>query len=227
VATLARCVPVLSAHPFACSLNVTDVMIGVYGQPTPSPALCSCVFPPSMCPPSSPPPRCVIPSHAICISISPLLRLLDIGTQPPFLEDAPELEGACLRLAAASALLRLVRRHDKWLPGSAYVYLGLMLQDPLEEVRRLFQGKLMRLVAYLQVRGGGRGGGGRGGWLVACLQVEGKGGRGGRGVCAAGWLVVCYQVWRGTRCGRGQEYLLTWHLMSGMRGGVGQGCEGK
>lgn len=78
------------------------------------------------------------------------------------------------------ASCRLGTRHDALLPGSAYVALGLMLQDPVAGVREVFGRKLRRQVLRRQAQGSLAGGvEGAGGWLptkyAAMLPLAGEG----------------------------------------------------
>lgn len=57
-----------------------------------------------------------------------------------------------MRYAAAAALLRLFRRFDDVLPMRAYLDLASCVQDPAYECRKRMRGKIMRTVAFLQVR---------------------------------------------------------------------------
>eukprot|EP00879_Flechtneria_rotunda_P015681 GHRR01016403.1.p1 GENE.GHRR01016403.1~~GHRR01016403.1.p1 ORF type:complete len:1542 (+),score=797.44 GHRR01016403.1:616-5241(+) len=72
--------------------------------------------------------------------------------QPQFLEDAPPEACGQLRLTAASALLRLARRHDSRLGPSCYCMLALVMQDNLEEVRAAFAAKVYKLIKFFQHR---------------------------------------------------------------------------
>lgn len=56
-----------------------------------------------------------------------------------------------LRLAAASALLRLARRHDSRMNSSCYGMLALVMQDDLEGVRSAFSTKVYKLMRHFQV----------------------------------------------------------------------------
>ncbi|KIZ01095.1 hypothetical protein MNEG_6868 [Monoraphidium neglectum] len=91
--------------------------------------------------------------RATCAFIDELQRLLDVEAPPEWLpaHAAPEQEGA-VRLAAARAVLRLVRRHDVRLPQPAYCLAALTMQDPVVDVRRLFAAKLAAAIHYFNVR---------------------------------------------------------------------------
>jgi hypothetical protein len=73
-------------------------------------------------------------------------------SQPPCQDEADEAQRSELRLAAASAVLRLARRHDRRLPAELYVAACLTVQDPNAEVRRAFGAKLGSLLQHLAQR---------------------------------------------------------------------------
>jgi hypothetical protein len=56
------------------------------------------------------------------------------------------VQRAELRLAAATAVLRLARRHDRRLPPAVYTAACLTVQDPSTDTRRAFAAKLRRML---------------------------------------------------------------------------------
>jgi plasmid replication initiation protein len=68
--------------------------------------------------------------------------------------DATPEQCGQLRLAAASALLRLARRHDSRINAGTYCALALMVQDEVEAVRAACAAKVYRLMRYFMVRSG-------------------------------------------------------------------------
>lgn len=71
--------------------------------------------------------------------------------RPEFLADVSREVAGILRLASASALLRLARRHDSRITPSCYCMLSLVMQDDLEGVRAVFSAKVFKLMRHFQV----------------------------------------------------------------------------
>jgi hypothetical protein len=70
----------------------------------------------------------------------------------PLQDETDEVQRAELRMAAATAVLRLARRHDRRLPPAVYTAACLTVQDPSTDNRRAFAGKLRRMLQLLAGR---------------------------------------------------------------------------